>query len=206
MTKPANARQGRADAVRNRAHIVSVAREAFADAGVELAMDAIAKRAGLGAGTLYRHFPTRELLVAAVLEERFHELERERVAIEEGESHSLRALERWLDAVSAWMRAYEGLTAPLSLAHGSETSPLAPTCQQVIDGTEQFLKPAQRDGYARDGLHARDLFMATLAVAWATDTTAEAGGGASGVSDILRSGWAVSQAERSPRSPYGELE
>lgn len=191
MTAPASSRRPRADAARNRAHILSVAEKGFADQGVELAMDAIAKRAGVGPGTLYRHFPTREALVAAVLEERFLELERERVAITAEQIGSLRALERWLDAVSAWMRAYEGLAEPLSLAHENQTSPLAPTCQQVIATTEQFLEPAQRDGYARPGLNARDLFMATLAVVWADRATAEAGGDASGIREILRSGWAT---------------
>lgn len=217
MTTPANRRRTRTDAARNRAHILGVAEQGFADEGVELAMDTIARRAGVGAGTLYRHFPTREALVAAVLEERYSDLERERLAIEE-ERDSLRALERWLDAVSVWMRAYEGLTGPLSLAHGNRTSPLAPTCQQVIGATEHFLGAAQRDGHARPGLRGHDLFMATLAVAWAAGATADAeagaeaesgaeadtgaragpepgagaGSGESGVRAILRSGWATS--------------
>ena len=192
MTTPANSRRPRTDAVRNRAHILSVAEEGFADEGVDLAMDAIAKRAGVGAGTLYRHFPTREALVAAALEERFLELDRRRVAITEGHTDSLHALERWLDAVSEWMRAYEGLAGSLSVAHRNQTSPLAPTCQQVIAATDTFLEAAQRDGHARPGVSARDLFMVTLAVNWVTHSAADSDGAESGVRDILRSGWAIS--------------
>ncbi len=191
MTAAAIRRRTRADAARNRAHILSVAETGFAEQGVELAMDAIAKRAGVGAGTLYRHFPTREALVAAVLEQHFLELDRQRVAITEDQTDSLRALERWLDAVSVWMRAYEGLTGPLSAAHRNQTSPFAPTCQQVIAATEVFLKSAQRDGHARPELNAPDLFMATLAVAWVSRAAEDAENSASAVRGILRSGWAM---------------
>lgn len=59
----------RADAARNRQHIVTVARAAFADDGLELPVREIAQRAGLGAATVYRHFPTRADLVAAALAE-----------------------------------------------------------------------------------------------------------------------------------------
>lgn len=171
-------------------------------------MDAIAKRAGVGAGTLYRHFPTRDALVAAVLEERYLELERERVAIVSDETDSLQALERWLDAVGTWMQAYDGLTEPLSVAHENHTSPLAPTCQQVIASTEHFLADAQRHGYARPGLTARDLFMATLAVVWAARASADVEGGQSGIREILRFGWAtarppVERTDGSVRNPAG---
>lgn len=191
MTTTASSRRTRVDAARNRAHILSVAEEGFAEEGVDLAMDAIAKRSGVGAGTLYRHFPTRESLVAAVLEGHFLELDRQRATITEDQTDSLRALERWLDAVSVWMRAYEGLTGPLSAAHRNQTSPLAPTCHQVIAATGSFLEAAQRDGYARPGVSARDLFMATLAVTWVEHSAADTDGSESGVRDILRSGWAA---------------
>lgn len=100
--------------------------------------------------------------------------------------------ERWLDAVSEWMRAYEGLAGSLSVAHRNQASPLAPTCQQVIAATDTFLEAAQRDGHARPGVSARDLFMVTLAVTWVTHSAADSDGAESGVRDILRSGWAIS--------------
>ncbi len=66
MTMP---RKGRTDAEHNRAHIVAVARTAFAADGLDLPMREIARRAGLGVATLYRHFPSRPDLVRAVLAE-----------------------------------------------------------------------------------------------------------------------------------------
>ena len=63
---PAAARKPRADAQRNRERILEVAKEAFGRAGGEVSMDDVGKRAGVGAGTLYRHFPTRGALLETV--------------------------------------------------------------------------------------------------------------------------------------------
>ncbi|HWI73114.1 MAG TPA: helix-turn-helix domain-containing protein, partial [Baekduia sp.] len=63
----------RADARRNRDAIVAAARHAFAERGLQTSLDDIAKRAGVGSGTLYRHFPTRDDLVSAVFTERMAE-------------------------------------------------------------------------------------------------------------------------------------
>ena len=59
-------RKPRTDAKRNRERILEVAKEAFAQSGAKASLDDIAKEAGVGAGTLYRHFPTRDALIEAV--------------------------------------------------------------------------------------------------------------------------------------------
>lgn len=64
----------RADAARNRAAIVKAARHVFGRNGREAQMDDVARRAKVGVGTLYRHFPTKEALLAALAEDRFHQL------------------------------------------------------------------------------------------------------------------------------------
>jgi AcrR family transcriptional regulator len=64
----------RADAQRNRDRLLQVAREAFAEEGVAVPLDVIARRAGVGPGTLYRHFPTKEALFEAVVHDRLHAL------------------------------------------------------------------------------------------------------------------------------------
>src|SRR3954465_10653266 len=60
----------RADAARNRARVLEVAYETFAEQGLSVPIDEIARRAGVGAGTVYRHFPTKEALFEAVIGER----------------------------------------------------------------------------------------------------------------------------------------
>jgi AcrR family transcriptional regulator len=64
----------RADAVRNRARVLEVAYEALATEGVSVPIDEIARRAGVGAGTVYRHFPTKEALFGAVVEDRLQQI------------------------------------------------------------------------------------------------------------------------------------
>jgi AcrR family transcriptional regulator len=64
----------RADARRNRERILKAARHVFADAGVDAQMDDVAKRAKVGVGTVYRHFPTKEALLEAIVRERFGEI------------------------------------------------------------------------------------------------------------------------------------
>lgn len=66
----------RADAARNRVRILVAARQAFAEAGLDVGVEEIARRAGVGKGTLYRRFPTKEALVRAIFEDRLNEFER----------------------------------------------------------------------------------------------------------------------------------
>src|ERR1700753_1936651 len=72
MAQPARTR--RADAARNRARLQEVAYEPFAAEGLSVPIDEIARRAGVGAGTVYRHFPTKEDLFAAVVESRLRHI------------------------------------------------------------------------------------------------------------------------------------
>ncbi len=78
----APARPLRADAARNRTRVLDAARSAFAEAGLDVGVEEIARRAGVGKGTLYRRFPTKEALVRAIFEDILDELER--LAIEAG--------------------------------------------------------------------------------------------------------------------------
>src|SRR5918996_6567887 len=64
----------RADARRNRERVLKAARAVFADQGIDAQIDDVAKRAKVGVGTVYRHFPTKEALVDAIVRERFEEL------------------------------------------------------------------------------------------------------------------------------------
>jgi AcrR family transcriptional regulator len=72
---PVVSRPLRADAARNRTRILAAAREAFAESGLDVGVEEIARRAGVGKGTLYRRFPTKEVLVQAIVQDRLDELE-----------------------------------------------------------------------------------------------------------------------------------
>ncbi|MEX3610894.1 helix-turn-helix domain-containing protein [Rothia sp. LK2588] len=174
MSEPrSTGRRPRADAARNRQKILDVAATVFEDDGLSISMDAIAKKAGVGAGTLYRNFPNRESLVAAVLAERG--LRKPDVPVEalSNGKDSLAALTVWLKALGDWFATYEGLTDPLRRAVDEYNSPLSMQCQDVIAELDALLAVARADGYVRESVSGRELYLATLGMAWATQHSAE---------------------------------
>lgn len=197
MVHPSPSREPRKDARRNRTHILETARQAFAGEGVEVSMDAIAKRAGVGPGTLYRHFPSKDVLLAALLSLHHTNLEEQRAVIAAEESDTGRAMERWIDALGDWMLAYHGLPEPLRAACQVESA-LTPTCLHVIETTGTILRSAQNDGHACRTLQARDIFLGALAIAWASGVTAADERIRTVLRDMLKSGW--SAREPGPQS------
>lgn len=186
-----DARRERSDKTRNREHILEIAEEFFAAAGVNGSLDAVAKRAGVGAGTLYRHFPTREALLAALLRSRDEALAMRREAIRaEGHPPGV-ALELWLEAIDEWLSAFKGLPEPLRTALSDEASPLGITCQGFITDTEAFLEPAQREGQAQPEIRGRDLFLGALATSWARGAALADDASADSLKALLRTGWAA---------------
>ncbi|WP_237224239.1 TetR/AcrR family transcriptional regulator [Rothia nasisuis] len=188
---PTAARKPRADAVRNREKILEVASAAFEQDGVNISMDAIARQAGVGAGTLYRNFPNRSALIAAVLETRGVQApESAADSLARGES-ALEALRAWLDATAKWFQTYEGLTDPMRQAVEEATSPLGMACHNVIAQLDQLLAAAQQEGNVRPGVTGRDLYLATLGMAWA----AQHSDNPDALYDLLARGWLTLSAE-----------
>ncbi|MFH8978168.1 TetR/AcrR family transcriptional regulator [Streptomyces sp. NPDC017890] len=193
-------RRQRTDKQRNRTHILEVAEEFFAERGITGSMDAIAKRAGVGPGTLYRHFPNREALLAALLQARDEELEARRVAIRREVTDSRAALAQWLQALDEWVTAFDGLPEPLRAALTEGTSPLAITCQGFVTTTEDFLRAAQRDGGAKPWVRGRDLFLSTLATAWARGAAMADESSPDALVSLMRTGWETPATETAPGS------
>ncbi len=193
----AGARRPRTDARRNRTRILEVAEEFFAEAGISGSLDALAKRAGVGAGTLYRHFPNRDALLAALLQARNEELEAQREALRQ-ETDAAVALEHWLEALGEWVTAFDGLPDPLRAALSEGSSPLAITCEGFITTTEEFLGAAQREGTARPWVRGRDLFLAALATAWVRGAAMADESSALAVREMIRSGWATPRPGDTP--------
>lgn len=188
MLQPSTTSTVRRDSQHNRARILEVASQAFGSDGVDVSMDAIAKLAGVGPATLYRHFPSKEALLAALLALHYQRLDNRRIEIEAEECGAGRTLELWIEALGDWMQAYEGLPEPLKAAcHGD--SPLTPTCHDVIKTTERILKAAQAQGLARRTMTGRDIFLGALAIAWASGAMASSESTRNVLRDVLRDGW-----------------
>ncbi len=149
-----------------RTAILDAAEEIVARMGVgNLTFEEIAREAGVGAGTLYRHFPSRDALLAAALRDRQAELlvvAREARDVADTDA----ALARWLQALQDYLRTFNGLPAPVLAAVKEQASPLALSCDTLISITAEFLARAQREGHARASVSANDLFLAAIGIAW----------------------------------------
>ena len=184
-------RRPRVDKQRNRTHILDVAEQYFTEHGINGSLDAIAKRAGIGAGTLYRHFPTRDALLAALLQARDEELVAERDRIRTSRQDAATALDAWLAALGRWATAFDGLPGPLRAALGEERNPLALTCQGYVNDTDAFLGEAKQEGTARADVRARDLFLAVLAIGWVRSAALADEVAPRALDALVRGGWAT---------------
>ncbi|WP_199285609.1 TetR/AcrR family transcriptional regulator [Saccharomonospora iraqiensis] len=165
------ARKPRADVQRNRAALLETAQRHFMEHGVGTSLEAVAKDAGVGPGTLYRHFPTREALLAAVLQTRSEELEARRAEIDQLDDPE-EALRRWLRAMENYFGSFSGLPEPLMTAARAQDAgnPLTVPCHILINTTDEYVHAARRAGHVRDGVNGYDLFLAAVSVAWTMST------------------------------------
>ncbi|MGA5194153.1 TetR/AcrR family transcriptional regulator [Streptomyces exfoliatus] len=167
-------RRPRADVQRNRAALLETAQRHFLRHGVGTSLEAVAKEAGVGPATLYRHFPTREALLAAVLQTRSEEFMVRRAGIEQLDD-AAEALERWLRAMEEYLSAFSGLPDPLMAAARAQDpdNPLTIPCDILITATDQYVRAAQRAGRVRASVQGYDLFLAACSVAWIKGTGTE---------------------------------
>jgi AcrR family transcriptional regulator len=145
----------RADAASNRARIIAAARAAIADEG-DVRLNAIARQAGVGQGTLYRHFPTREDLLAEVYREDVDALVAAAPALL-AEHEPLTALARWLDRVADYARVKRGVFAAVEASVSRE---LAAHSQGPIgEALTALLDTGKADGTIRPDIDARDVIL-----------------------------------------------
>jgi AcrR family transcriptional regulator len=145
----------RSDARHNRERILTAAREALT-ASADASLNSIAKNAGVGPGTLYRHFPSREALVLAVYEEDVQTL-----AGAAGEllaQHPpLRALRLWFDHLAAYGAIKHSLADALHSVAGD--SPADALYRQIVGAAARLLSACQRDGSIRPDIEACDVLL-----------------------------------------------
>jgi AcrR family transcriptional regulator len=150
----------RADARRNREAIVQAARRAFATRGLQVSLDEIARSAGVGSGTLYRHFPTRDDLVAAVFEDRV----REHVGSVEEALEQDDPAQAFADYVHRICRAQaedHGLAAIFAVGQGGEE--IAALRNRAYEGFRALIDAAKASGGLREDLTAEDVAVLLIA-------------------------------------------
>ena len=154
----------RADARRNFQRLLSAADEVFDEFGTDASLDEIARRAGLGSGTLYRHFPNRDALLTAVFWDRVEELcDRGDRLAEAADPDS--ALIDWLRALIA-LTMQRGLAAALMASRGGDASAIFKATQQALEDTAvPLIHRAQRQGSLRANLAPSELVTFAHAIA-----------------------------------------
>ncbi len=180
----------RADARRNRSLILAAAKTVFARDGIDASLDEIARSAGVGSGTLYRHFPTREHLLYELLYERQAVLlscRDEAVAL----SCSRAALQHWMTGLTDYLRAFSGLPRSLINAFEAQASPLAVTCRTLVSVTEELLSRAQAEGTARSSVSPPALFLSALGAAFVHDKASDYGTTPERIHEVLALGYLI---------------
>ncbi|HEY9216017.1 MAG TPA: helix-turn-helix domain-containing protein [Ancylobacter sp.] len=178
----------RADARRNRDRILHTATRHFSSHGITASLEEIAKEAGVGAGTLYRHFPSREALLAAALRDQQEELlARARQAREIADPDA--ALSAWLSALQDYLRTFNGLPAPVLAAVKEQGSPLCLSCNSLVSLTGEFLARAQHHGHARASVTANELFLSVLGIAWVLNRAEACGTTRQALEKVLAHGY-----------------
>jgi AcrR family transcriptional regulator len=154
---PTEPRRLRADAARNYAKVLDAARAAFADHGPDAQMDDIARRAGVGVGTVYRHFPTKQALAEALTEERFERIvAHARTLLDDPDPW--RAIERsfvFCAETQQQDRAWTGVLA--QLAGGVMPGPCQSQHEELLAITDQMLDRARAAGAIRSDLRTADM-------------------------------------------------
>jgi len=153
----------RADAARNRQLLLDAARDAFASHGVSASLDDVARAAGVGPGTLYRHFPTRDALVLAVIDEGLIEIHRLGATLKEG-ADPVDALFRWLDAFIEQGSTFQGLAR--TLASPPPSAEADSPCHLARCSGAALVARAVEAGLLRDDIDADDVLDMAAAIAW----------------------------------------
>jgi AcrR family transcriptional regulator len=146
----------RADARRNYERIVATARDVFLEHGIEAPLDDIAKRAEVGPGTLYRHFPSRDALIEAVYRNEIEELaHRAHVFAEELPPDE--AVREWMRAQVHFVVHRAGLATALKAAIDQDSATFRYCTEKLHDAVAAVLAPAQAAGTIRADLEPTDL-------------------------------------------------
>ncbi len=168
MTTGKTERAQRADARRNRERLLAAATEAFAEAGTDVSLEAIAKRAGVGIGTLYRHFPSRAALVeAAYRSEVDHLCDAAKELLAEHPPDA--ALAEWMDRYVGYGAAKRGMSDALQSVVASKSDLYAESRTRILEAIATLLEAGAAAGTIRSDVDAEDVLRSMGAVWLMTD-------------------------------------
>jgi AcrR family transcriptional regulator len=161
----ANARKPRADSARNHKRLIDAAKAAFSDVGPDVSLEEIARRAGVGIGTLYRHFPSRQEVLEAVYRQEVEQLA-------EAVPHLLEslgareALHRWMHLFVDYIATKRLIAPSLAAAAGGPPALYASSAELITRAISTLVKRAVASGEVRKDVDPSDLLRAMVGVSY----------------------------------------
>jgi len=161
-------RKPRADSLRNRERLLRAAHAVFGEGGSEASLEAVARHAGVGIGTLYRHFPTREALFQAVYRNEVDDLVALAARLAD-DPDPAEALRQWLHAQAGVVATKRGMLAALAPAPESARQLYADSRARTIAAIDGLMRRAQAAGAIRPDLGAEEVLHALIGICYARD-------------------------------------
>src|SRR3979409_756801 len=161
-------RKPRADAIRNHERVLKAAKAVFSVGGPDASLEAVARRAGVGIGTLYRHFPTREALFEAVYRREVQQLGELAEALK-SEAAPVDALRRWLRSNVEFIATKKGMLAALALAVHGSSELYAHTFDRLTKAVGALLDRAVAAGEIRSDISPEDLLRTLVGMCYMHD-------------------------------------
>jgi AcrR family transcriptional regulator len=158
-------RKPRADSLRNRERLLVAARDVFSAGGADASLEAVARAAEVGIGTLYRHFPTREALFQAVYRHEVDQLVDLAVTLA-ADAPPLEALRRWLRANIGMIATKKGMVAALAPAAGSSTELYADSAARLTRSVSGLMAAAIAADEIRDDIAPEDVIRALIGMCY----------------------------------------
>lgn len=154
---------GRSDARRNRERLLQAATAAFTAHGAAVSLESIARDAGVGIGTLYRHFPNREALVEAIYRAELAEVAA--AAEQLLERHPPKtALRRWMDRYASFVAAKRGMAESLQAIFDSGALAPSQTRDSIVGAVESLLRAGAEDASLRADVQADDVVSSLIGI------------------------------------------
>src|SRR6202790_4561861 len=161
-------RKPRADAVRNRERVLEAAKAVFSAGGAEASLEAVARAAGVGIGTLYRHFPTREALFEAVYRREVEHLTDLAEQLKQ-EAQPVDALRHWMRSNVKFVATKKGMSAALALAAYKNPELISASFDSLTRAVGALLDRAIAAGEIRDDISPEDLLRALVGMCYMQD-------------------------------------
>ena len=172
----------RADAQRNYDKIVETARELFRAKGADASLDEIAKRAGVGPGTLYRHFPNRDALIDAVMRDWVDMVRGDAQQMVDAGLPARETLTSWLHHLVEHVSRYQGAPAKFASALDDPGTPMHHKCEALVGANQIVFDALEHRGELRPGVEPRDVVRMVTGIATAAERS---GAGAESANPML---------------------